>query len=187
MTQDQINSALQALGINPNTPLPSNPDIQAALTNYMTAATAVAAAFNANLIADYSGPSGSFTNWANNYLAGRASGTSYPLPPPGYVAAQAPDGWVYVIRGTDPVTAVPPLPVLPTIPTGTVLAVGTRIVGAGGVPTSYFTSSVITAGQPTLVSANVPTGFTFHTTSADGVVGSFTWIPSPFGGWWQLN
>jgi hypothetical protein len=168
LTQQQIDQMIQAqIGANPTAALPSNADIAAALQNYATSATAVAAALNANLESTYLT---GFNNWAAQVTAGKVSNANPPQPPAGYIAATATDGWTYVVMGVDPVCAVPPIPQVATTPTGMVVAIGAHQSG------KYW------AQLPT--NANVPGGYTTPGTSSDGVSGLWQYVAYPFGGWW---
>ena len=171
MTQAEIDQAIKdQIGTDPLAALPSNPNIAQALANYTAEANTLAASLNASLQQNYLT---GFQNWAQQVLAGKISNTNPPQPPPAYTAAQASDGWTYVIRGTDPVCAVPPIPSIPVAsPPGTV-AIGSRISN-----TNYWTA---------LPADTAPNGYTTSqpTTAQDGTVGFFTKISWPFGGWWQ--
>jgi hypothetical protein len=173
MTQAQIDQAIrEQIGTDPLAALPSNPDIAQALANYTAEADTVAAALNRNLQQIYLT---GFQNWSQQVLDGQIPNTSPPEPPVEYIAAQASDGWTYVIRdpsGT-PVCAVPPIPQLPAPVNGGV--VGNNIPG-----TSYWTA-------PLPANANVPNAYTTPTptTALDGTVGFFRFLANPFGGYWE--
>lgn len=110
MTQQEIDKAIMDQ-IGPDTGATSNPLLAQAQANCAAEAANVAAKLNANLIDNYQV---GFSNWADQVLGGRISSTPVPdsiaTPPAAYVAAKASNGWTYVIRGTDPVCPVPPLP-----------------------------------------------------------------------------
>jgi hypothetical protein len=172
MTQAEIDQAiLDQIGIDPQAALPSNPDIAQALANCAASAATAAATLNSNLIQIYLT---AFQNWAQQVLAGKIPNTNPPQPPLDYVAVQASDEWSYVIRGTDPVCAMPPIPSVPQAPSGMVVGIGSRIAN-----TNYW------AALPT--NANVPNGYTTPTpvTAADGTVGFFTYVATIGGGWWE--
>jgi hypothetical protein len=172
MTQAEIDQAIQnQIGVDPQAPLPSNPEIAQALANSATSAAAAAANLNSNLTQIYLT---GFQNWAQQVLAGKIPNTNPPQPPDAYLAAQASDGWTYVIRGTDPVCAMPPIPSIPQPASGMVVAIGSRIAN-----TNFW------AALP--ANANVPNGYTTPqpTTAADGTVGFFSFLACPFGGWWE--
>jgi hypothetical protein len=171
MTQAEIDQAIRdQLGTDPLAPLPGNPDIAQALANYAAEATTLAASLNNNLQQIYLV---GFQNWSGQVMAGKIPNTNPPQPPPGYLAVQATDGWTYVIRGTDPVCAVPPIPSIPTIPPPGNVAIGARIAN-----TNFW------AALPT---DTAPAGYTTPqpTTTQDGITGFFTKVTWPFGGWWQ--
>ncbi|MBV9504708.1 MAG: hypothetical protein JO323_06845 [Acidobacteriia bacterium] len=175
MTQQQIDQAIRdQIGADPNAPLPSNLDIAQALANYAAEAAKVATALNQNEQTTYLT---GFQNWANQVLTGKIPNTNPPQPPPAYLAATASDGWTYVIQGTDPVCSMPAIPTLPQAPSPSasmVVAIGAQIGN-----TNFW------AALP--ANANVPAGYVTPgpVTTADGKVGFFTWVASPFGGWWQ--
>ena len=171
MTQAEIDQAIRdQIGTDPLAPLPSNPDIAQALANYAASAAMQAAALNQNLEQVYLI---GFQNWSQQVLAGKIPNTNPPQPPAAYLAAQASDGWTYVIRGTDPVCAMPPIPSIPVIPPAGNVAIGPRIA-----TTNYW------AALPT---DTAPNGYTTPrpTTAQDGTVGFFTRVVSLFGGWWE--
>jgi hypothetical protein len=171
MTQAEIDAAIQSqIGVDPTAPLPSNPDIAEALASSATESINVAASLNQNLQQIYLT---GFQNWSQQVLAGKIPNTNPPQPPDAYIAAQASDGWTFVIRGTDPVCAVPPIPSVPTIPPAGVVAIGSRIAN-----TNYWAC---------LPNDTAPAGYTTPqpTTTQDGVTGFFTKVMSPAGGWWE--
>jgi hypothetical protein len=171
MTQAEIDQAIQSqIGVDPQAALPSNPDIAQALANCAASAATAASTLNSNLTQIYLT---GFQNWAQQVLAGKIANTDPPQPPAGYAAVQASDGWTYVIRGTDPVCAVPPVPSVPTMPPAGVVAIGSRIAN-----TNYWAA---------LLQDTAPNGYTTPapTTAQDGTVGFFTKVMSPFGGWWE--
>ncbi|HLI82835.1 MAG TPA: hypothetical protein VKV17_02905 [Bryobacteraceae bacterium] len=172
MTQADIDQAIRnQIGIDPEAPLPNNPEIAQALANSATGAAAAAANLNSNLTQIYLT---GFQNWAQQVLAGKIPNTNPPQPPAAYLAVQASDGWTYVIRGTDPVCAMPPIPSIPQPAGGMVVAIGSRIAN-----TNFW------AALP--ANANVPNGYTTPqpAAAADGTVGFFSFLASPFGGWWE--
>jgi hypothetical protein len=136
MTQTEIDQAIVAqLGSNPNEPLPSNPDIDKALANYVAEASTVAAMLNANLTFNYKV---GFQNWADAVIAGKIANTNPPQPPAAWAAVKASNGWSYVIRGTDPVTTVPPIPSIPPPPPPLPEPANVRNVPAGDtMPVGY--------------------------------------------------
>ena len=171
MTQADIDQAIRdQIGTEPTDALPSNPDIAQAIANYATEAAKVAAVLNNNLQSNYLT---GFQNWSNLVLAGKIPNTNPPQPPISYIAAKASDGWTYVIRGTDPVMSVPPIPQLPTTGPAGVVAIGSRIAN-----TNFWAA---------LPHDTAPANFTTPnpSTTQDGVVGFFTKVASPFGGWWE--
>jgi hypothetical protein len=171
LTQDQINQLIKdQIGTNPLAVLPSNPDIAAAVANYSTSATALAIHLNNNLIAIYMT---AFQNWSALVMAGKIPNTTPPAPPDAYAAVVASDSWTYVVKGTDPVCAMPAVPAVPQPPAGMVIAVGSHL------------GSNFWAALP--ANAGVPSGFTTPSpiTAQDGTTGIFTWIAYPFGGWWE--
>ncbi len=175
-TQSQIDQEIAAqIGTNPLAALPSNPDITQALANYVASASSLSSQLNSNLISVYQT---TFSNWANQVLAGKIPNTDPPQPPDGYEAVQASDGWTYVILGTTPVCAVPPpgyqMPVVPQPTTAMVIGIGSQIAN-----TNYWAA--------TPANANVPNGYTTPTptTTADGTVGFFTFVATIGGGWWE--
>ncbi len=114
MTQAEIDQAIRdQIGTDPLAPLPSNPDIAAALANSESQAARVASSLNDNLTGIYLV---GFQNWASQVIGGKIPNTNPPQPPDGYLAVKATDGWSYTIRGTAPVCAVPPIPQLPQPP-----------------------------------------------------------------------
>jgi hypothetical protein len=111
MTQTEIDQAIIAqLGSNPAEPLPSNPDIDRALANYVAEAASVSAMLNRSLVDNYQT---GFQNWAAQVLNARIPNTDPPQPPSAWLAVKASNGWSYVIRGATPVCALPPIPQLP--------------------------------------------------------------------------
>ena len=171
MTQTEIDQAIRdQIGTDPEEPLPSNPDIAQALVNYAAEAARVAVALNNNLQNNYLT---GFQNWSQLVMAGKIPSTDPPRPPIGYMAAKASDGWTYVIHGGDPVMAMPPIPHVPTAGPAGVVAIGNRIAS-----TNFWSA----LPQDT-ASANFTTPA--PTTTQDGVVGFFTKVASPFGGWWE--
>jgi hypothetical protein len=171
MTQAEIDQAIRdQIGTDPEEPLPINPDIAQALANYAAEGAKVAAALNNNLQSNYLT---GFQNWSNLVMAGKIPNTDPPHPPIGYIAAQASDGWTYVIRGGNPVMAMPPIPQVPTAGPAGVVAIGKRIAS-----TNFWAA---------LPQDTAPANFTTPgpTTTQDGVVGFFTKVASPFGGWWE--
>jgi hypothetical protein len=172
MTQAEIDQAIQnQIGVDPTAALPSNPDIAQALANSAASAASAASTLNANLTQIYLT---GFQNWANQVLAGKIPNTDPPAPPNGYLAVQASDGWSYVILGTTPVSAMPPIPSVPQPASGMLVAIGSQIA-----TTNYW------AALP--ANANVPNGYTTPapTTAADGAVGFFTFVATIGGGWWE--
>ena len=108
MTQAEIDQAIKnQLGPTALEPLPSNPDVDQALANYTAEAAQVAATLNQNLVANYMT---AFQNWAAQVMAAKIPNTNPPQPSAEYLAVKASNGWSYVIRGTDPVCAVPAIP-----------------------------------------------------------------------------
>ena len=171
MTQAQIDQAIKdQIGTDPLAALPSNPDITQALANYAAEATSLSATLNQNLEQVYLT---GFQNWSQQVLDGKIPNTDPPQPPLDYIAAQASDGWTYVIRGTDPVCAVPAIPQTPSLPAAGVVAIGSRIAN-----TNFWAA---------LPNDTAPNGYTTPqpTTTQDGTVGFFTKSMSPFGGWWE--
>jgi hypothetical protein len=171
MTQTEIDQAIKdQIGTNPEEPLPSNPDIAQALANYATEAARVAAVLNNNLQSNYVT---GFKNWSQLVMAGKIPNTDPPRPPIGYMAATASDGWTYVIQGGDPVMAMPPIPQVPAAGPAGVVAIGSRIAS-----TNFWAA---------LPQDTAPANFTTPspTTTQDGVMGFFTKVASPFGGWWE--
>ncbi len=171
MTQTEIDHAIKdQIGTNPEEPLPSNPDIAQALANYATEAARVAAVLNNNLQSNYVT---GFKNWSQLVMAGKIPNTDPPRPPRGYMAATASDGWTYVIQGGDPVMAMPPIPQVPAVGPAGVVAIGSRIAS-----TNFWAA---------LPQDTAPANFTTPspTTTQDGVMGFFTKVASPCGGWWE--
>lgn len=174
LTQTQIDQLIKdQIQTNPLAGLTSNPDIQAALANYVAEGQKLSNTLNASLTANYLV---GFQNWSALVLAGKIPNTNPPQPPMGFIPAQASDGWTYVVRGVDPVCAQPPVPSIPQPPTNMVVAVGSFL-------TTSEKGEKFFSALP--ANANVPNGFTAQTTSADGVKGTFMWVSSPFGGWWE--
>jgi hypothetical protein len=174
MTQAEIDQAIKdQIGTDPVAALPSNPDIAQALANYAAEATSLAADLNQNLTQTYLA---GFENWSQQVLAGKTPNTNPPQPPVQYIAAQASDGWTYVIK--DPsgtlVCAVPPIPQVPQPAPGMVVGIGAQIAN-----TNYWAA--------TPANANVPNGYTTPNpvTAGDGTVGFFTFVATIGGGWWE--
>lgn len=170
LTQTQIDATLKAAGVDPTLPLPVDPLIAAAMANLKAEIPNLANSLNANLIANYQV---TFTNFANQVELGKIPNTDPPQPPPAWEAVTASNGMPYVLRGTDPVEEMPPIPPMPTPAMQMVVAIGARI-GKG----SYW------AALPS--NANVPNGYQTLSpvTAADGAIGFFEWEANPFGGYW---
>lgn len=138
LSQAQLDAMIRAqlAGVDPSEPLPSNPDLVAALQNASVEAATLAANLNASLVAF-------FNNAWNNFLVSVGTGkllptaANAPKPSFAYIAAQASDGWTFVIQGPDPVTAQPPLPQAPLPPPPMPIYipnVGQAIVAPAGSP-----------------------------------------------------
>jgi hypothetical protein len=172
MTQAEIDQAIRnQIGVDPEAALPSNPEIAQALSNCAASAATAASTLNSNLTQIYLT---GFQNWAQQVLAGKTPNNNPPQPPAGYLAVQASDQWTYVIRGTDPVCAMPPIPSIPQPASGMVVAIGSQIAN-----TAYWTALP--------ANANVPNGYTTPapTSAADGTAGFFTFVATIGGGWWE--
>jgi len=128
--------------IGPDTGTTPNPMLQQAQANYVAEAASVAATLNQNLADNYHV---GFQNWAGQVLAGKIPNTDPPQPPPAYLAVKASNGWSYVIRGGEPVCAVPAIPQLPppappipepdnvrNVPAGDTMPVGYVVIAPDG-------------------------------------------------------
>ena len=95
--------------MDPQTPAPVRDltFLEIALANVAAAAASEVNLLNDNLKTNYLT---GFNNWASAVLAGKIPNSDPPAPPAGYAYTKDADGWAYVIRGTDPVCAMPAIP-----------------------------------------------------------------------------
>lgn len=56
-----------------------------------------------------------FNNWTQAVIRGQSPNTNPPQPPTGYAGAVGDDGWAYIVRTTNPVCAMPPIPAAPPV------------------------------------------------------------------------
>lgn len=170
MTLEEIDAVVRAIyGPSVVQATAATPDTPQAQADTAAAMAKEAAMLNETAKAVYLS---AFGNWSALVRAGKIPEQDPPKPPNGVISVAASNGWSFIIPDTNPVTPMPPEPILTSAPSGVVIAIGQHLVGA-------FWAALPTNSIP------VGTPMPVQGTSTDGNTGPWTWDASPFGGWWE--